>query len=96
MICYTKLTPTNMFSYIFFWILVTALLIIVLGKLWGMPCVNWDICFKKIFNLYCYNFLHSSDQEELFLTAKKIGKDLSVILKRDIPEINNFFGKLSL
>lgn len=40
--------------------------------------------FKKIFRLCTLNTsLHSGDQEELFLTAKKIGKDLSVILKHE-------------
>lgn len=64
-----------------------------------MSCVYLDICFEEnIRSLYSYTSLHSSDQEELFLTAKKIGKDLSVILKhetfqRSIISLENFHYK---
>lgn len=48
-------------------------------------CQLRHFVFKKISSLYTRLFtsLHSSDQEELFLTAKKIGKELSVILKHE-------------
>lgn len=45
-----------------------------------MLYVNGDIYIKKIISsLYFYTSLHSADQGELCPTAKKIGKDLSVI-----------------
>lgn len=77
----------------------TTLLIIVWGKLWEMSCFKWDIClYENSQSLYSYTSLHSVDQKELFLTAKKIGKDLSVILKhetfqRSILSLENFHYK---
>lgn len=63
-----------------FGILVTTSLILVLRKLREMLYVNGDIYIKKIISsLYFYTSLHSADQGELCPTAKKIGKDLSVI-----------------
>lgn len=63
----------------------------------NVVCHLGHLSLRKYSSLYSYTSLHSSDQEESFPTAKEIGKDLSVIFKtRDIPEINNFFGKFSL
>lgn len=46
-------------------------------------CQLGHVSLRKYSVFVLLYLLHSSDQEELFLTAKKIGKDLSVILKHE-------------
>lgn len=61
-------------------------------------CQPGHVSLRKYSSLYSYTSSHSSDQEELFLPAKKIGKDLSVILnhetfQRSIISLENFLYK---
>lgn len=62
-------------------------------------CQLKHLSLRKYSPLYFYTSLYSSsNQEELFLTVKKIGKDLSVILKpetfhRSIISLEKFHYK---